>query len=159
MTITLHPRTAETVAIYFERAQQPDIRRMLPQKAQTLEEALADYALTQQPGAKSYGRTIHADGRYVGDVWIYAIDPEETPNAMLSYCVFETEMWGRGVAVEAVRLFLAEVEDRYMLGSIGAFTYAENVASIRVLEKNGFALEEEFEEDGKLSRYYQRRST
>lgn len=156
MTITLHPRTAQTVAIYFERAQQPVIRSMLPQKAQTVEEALADYASTQLPGATSYGRTIHADGRYVGDVWIYAIDQHDTPNAMLSYCVFETEIWSRGVATAAVRLFLAEAEDRYGLASIGAFTYADNVASIRVLEKNGFALEEEFEEDGVVSRYYQR---
>ena len=67
MKVSLNPRTAEKVAIYFERAQQEEIRRMLPQKAQTLAEALADFAKAQRPGATSFGRTIDADGRYVGD--------------------------------------------------------------------------------------------
>ena len=157
MTITLHPRTAETVAIYFEKAQQQEIRQMLPQKARTVEEALADFAKTQRPGATSFGRTIYADERYIGDVWIYAIDPQDTPNAMLSYCIFEPDLWGKGAATEAAALFLTEVANRFTLASVGAFTYAANAASIRVLEKNGFILEEEFVEDGVASRYYQRR--
>ena len=156
MKITLHPRTEETVRIYFENAQQPAIRRTLPQKAQTVEEALADFRKTQLPGATSDGRTIRLDGQYVGDVWIYAIGPADTPNAMLSYCVFE-ENWGKGIATEAVGLFLAEEAEKYGLVTVGAFTYAENTASIRVLEKNGFTLEETFMEDGVASRYYQRR--
>ena len=156
MTVTLQERTADAVAVYFQRAQQPQIRSMLPQKARTVEEALEDFAKTQQSGANSYGRTVYAAGRYVGDVWIYAIDQQDTPNAMLSYCVFDLEAWGKGIATEAVRLFLREVREKYSLQTIGAFTYAENAASIRVLEKNGFALEEEFEEDGIISRYYQR---
>lgn len=159
MMITLHERTAETVAVYFERAQQIVIRRMLPQKAKTVEEALADYAKTQMPGANSYGQVIHADGRYVGDVWIYGIDLADTPNAMLSYCIFEKELWGRGVATEAVRLFLDEVQTKYSLKTVGAFTYAENQASICVLEKNDFTLMEEFEDDGVSSRYYQWRAS
>ena len=156
MNITLGARTEENVRIYFEKAQQPAIRRMLPQKAQTVEEALADFRKTQLPGAASYGRTIWVSNRYVGDVWIYAIAPEDTPNAMLSYCIFE-ENWGRGIATEAVRLFLAEAAEKHGLNTIGAFTYAENVASIRVLEKNDFTLEEAFTEDGVASCYYQRR--
>lgn len=155
MNIILHDRTAETVAVYFKKAQQPVIRRMLPQKAQSIEEAQADFAKTQRPGATSYGRTIHADDHYVGDVWVYGIDLEDTPNAMLSYCVFEQELWGKGVATEGVRRFLDEVQARFGLRTVGAFTYAENTASIRVLEKNGFAMMEEFVEDGVVSRYYQ----
>ena len=157
MNITLHARTAETVAIYFEKAQQPEIRRMLPQKAKSMEEALKDFAKSQLPGAASYGRTIHADGKYVGDVWIYAIDTDDTPNAMLSYCILDMELWGAGVATEAVRLFLEEITAKFCLTTVGAFTYAENADSIRVLEKNGFILVEEFTEDGVVSRYYQRR--
>lgn len=156
MKITLQARTEDTVRIYFERAQQPCIRQMLPQRAQTVSEALADFARTQQPGANSYGRTVYLDGRYVGDVWVYCIDPQDTPNAMLSYCIFEPEAWGRGVATEAVRLLLAEAAERYALQSVGAFTYADNVASVRVLEKNGFRLMESFSEEGRKSHYLQR---
>lgn len=155
MKVSLNPRTAEKVAIYFERAQQEEIRRMLPQKAQTLAEALADFAKAQRPGATSFGRTIDADGRYVGDVWVYAIDRNDTPNAMLSYCVFDQSVWRKGVATEAVRQFLTEVCEKYSLSTVGAFTYAANTASIRVLEKCGFVLAEEFSEEGIVSRYYQ----
>lgn len=159
MSITLHDRTADTVAVYFKKAQHPTICRMLPQKARTLDEALADFARTQLPGATSFGRTIHAGGRYVGDVWVYAIDLADTPNAMLSYCIFDPDMWRKGAATEGVRLFLDEVRGKFGLQTIGAFACVENAASIRVLERNGFALMEEFTEDGVISRYYERRFT
>lgn len=156
MKITLGGRTAETVAAYFERTRSPAIRKMLPQKAQTLEEALEDFRKTQAPGAKSFGRTIYADGRYVGDVWCYCMDPDGDPQAMLSYCIFEQSLWGRGIATEALGLFLKEIRERFGLERVGAFTFAGNAASIRVLEKNGFRLQEFFTEDGVESRYYRR---
>jgi len=62
MTISLGARTAETVAVFFQNAQSPAIRRTLPMKAKTPEDALADFQDTQKPGARSYGRTIYADG-------------------------------------------------------------------------------------------------
>ena len=151
----LGERTAETTAIYFEKTNNETIRNFLPMKAQTVEEALADFHASQLPGAASFGRTIWAEGRYVGDVWCYGIDPEAAPNAMVSYCIFERALWGRGAASTALGLFLAEIVPRFGLKTVGAFTYSENLASIRVLEKNGFWLAEEFVEDGVSSQYYQ----
>ena len=156
MEICLGERTAETVRLYFEKAQRPEIRAVLPQKAKTVEEALEDFRKTLLPGATSYGRTIWADGRYIGDVWCYCIDPKEEPNAMLSYCIFEEAYWSQGAATRAVTLFLAEIRDRIAFGTVGAFTFADNMASIRVLEKNGFAEIETFYEDGRASKYFQR---
>ena len=156
MTITLQDRTADTVAAYFQRARVPAIEKMLPQRAKTLDEALADFQRTQEPEAGSYGRTIYADGRYVGDVWCYCMDPDGGPQAMISYCVFEQTLWGRGVATEAVRLFLREIRERFSLECIGAFTFAANTGSIRVLEKNDFRFRESFMENGVESGYYQR---
>ena len=156
MEISLRERTEDTVRIYFERAQQPYIRSMLPQRARTVEEAVEDFRRTQLPGANSFGRTIFVDGRYVGDVWIYGIDPADAPGAMLSYCVFEPEVSGMGVATKAVSTFLEKVAVRYRLLTVGAFTYADNAASIRVLEKNGFERHESFEEEGRLSYYFQK---
>ena len=155
MKVTLQERTAETVAVYFEKANTPEIRQVLPQKAKTLEEALSDYRQTLLPGATSYGRTIYVGKRYVGDVWCYGIAPMEEPNAMVSYCIFDKACWGQGVATEALMLFMNEICEKFHLKSLGAFTYASNLASIRVLEKNGFRIMEEFAEDGVLSRYYQ----
>ena len=67
MEIQLKERTQETVAIYFEKAQNPKIKKSLPQKAQSLEEAVNDYKKTLLPGAISYGKTIWGDEIYVGD--------------------------------------------------------------------------------------------
>ena len=155
MVITLGERTAETVRIYFEKANRPEIKKVLPQKAKTVEEALADYEKTRLPGATSFGQTILADGRYVGDVWCYCINMEDEPNCMVSFCVFELESWSKGIATAALKLFIEAIRAKYGVKTIGAFTYANNLASISVLEKNGFSVMEEFEENGILSKYLQ----
>lgn len=155
MEIQLKERTQETVAIYFEKAQNPKIKKSLPQKAQSLEEAVNDYKKTLLPGATSYGKTIWVDEIYVGDIWCYCIDLEEEPNAMLSYCIFEESFWNKGIATSAVGIFLQEILIKYQLTSIGAFTYASNIPSIRVLEKNQFLTRKEFIEDGLASVYLQ----
>lgn len=155
MDIYLGERTTDTVKLYFERANNPKIKQMLPQRAKSVDEALDDYEKTLLPDATSYGRTIWAEGRYIGDVWCYCIDMNNDPNAMISYCIFGESYWSKGTATKAVALFIKEICDKYRLKTIGAFTFAENIASIRVLEKNGFIVKEEFEEDGKLSKYLQ----
>ena len=155
MVTTLGERTAETVRIYFEKANRPEIKKVLPQKAKTVEEALADYEKTRLPGATSFGQTILADGRYVGDVWCYCINMDDEPNCMVSFCIFEMESWSKGIATAALKLFIEAIRTRYGVTSIGAFAYANNLASIRVLEKNGFSVMEEFEEDGVRSEYLQ----
>ena len=155
MVITLGERTAETVRIFFEKANRPEIKKVLPQKAKTVEEALADYEKTRLPGATSFGQTILADGRYVGDVWCYCINMDDEPNCMVSFCIFEMESWSKGIATAALKLFIEAIRTRYGVTSIGAFAYANNLASIRVLEKNGFSVMEAFEEDGVRSEYLQ----
>ena len=154
--IILGCRSEETVRVYFEQAQKPVIKAMLPQKATTVEEAIADYQGTLLPTSTSYGKTILADGKYVGDIWCYCIDKADTPNAMLSYCVFDESSWNKGIATDATLLFLEEIKNKFNLESIGAFTYSDNLASIRVLEKSGFELIEAFEEEGRESKYFQR---
>ena len=153
--ITLGTRTPETVKIYFEKSQSPEIKRFLPQKAQSVEEAMADYAQTLLPGATSFGQTILLDGRYIGDIWCYCIDLEDTPNCMVSFCIFEPDCRSKGIATAALELFLPVIREKYGIKSVGAFTYSHNLPSMRVLQKNGFAVLEEFEENGVLSKYFQ----
>ena len=159
MKVELRERTAEHVRVYFERTRDPEIQAMIPQSAQTVEDALALFEKTLLPGATSFGRTVYADGDYVGDIWCYCIDPAEEPNAMVSYCIFDKTLWGRGIATEAVKQFLEEIVSKFDLQSVGAFTYCDNVPSIRVLEKNGFGKMEEFTDDGRLSGYFQKETT
>lgn len=85
------------------------------------------------------------------------MDREGDSNGMVSYCVFESELWGRGIASQALALFLAELRERFpWLKTLGAFAFCRNLTSIRVLEKNDFRLVERFTEDGVESAYFQR---
>ena len=100
MQIELKPRTEENVRIYFERTQDPVIQHWLPQASQTVEQAVEAYRQSLAPGAASYGRTIWADGAYVGDIWCYGIHTQQSPDAMVSYCIFEKQLWGKGIAAK-----------------------------------------------------------
>lgn len=155
MEIRLSSRTAEHVRIYFEKTRDPEIQRALPQKAQSVEEALLDFQRTLLPGSNSFGQTIYADGKYIGDVWCYCIDMSEEPNCMISYCIFDKTYWSQGCAARAVRLFIQTIRKQFGVRTIGAFTFSFNTPSLKVLEKNGFVLMEEFEENGILSKYLQ----
>lgn len=157
MRIELRERTEETVVTYFNRTRDAEIRKYLPQKAASVEEALADYHKTRLPDATSYGRTIYADDAYVGDIWCYCIQ-SEAPNAMVSYCVFDKTYWGKGVATAALGLFIGEIRKKFSIHSIGAFTFSANQGSIRVLQENGFADMETFVEDGIESKYLEWRA-
>lgn len=103
--IELLVRTRENAEQYFYKTQDNEIHRMLLSANKTVEEALTAYDKASLPGAASFGRSICWEGQYIGDIWRYGIDREETPNAMLSYCIFEREYWDRGVATATVGFF------------------------------------------------------
>ena len=56
------------------------------------------------------------------------------------------QLWGRGIATSALQEFLIEVKARPLFGEVAN----HNLASKRVLEKNGFALHDE---GGKISMF------
>ena len=133
-----------------------------------LREQNRDFSLLLKVFGRSQGRkTQHCGNRtgivdesgnmplLIGDVWCYCIDMDDEPNCMLSFCLFELEYWSKGIATTAVKMFIQNICARYHVKTIGAFTFAHNQASIRVLEKNGFVVLEEFEEDGLFSKYLQ----
>ncbi len=156
MDIRLGDRTVETATEYFLKTDNDAFRKFLPMKARTLAEYLSDFYESLKPGASSFGKAVYADGIHVGDIWIYSIDLNDTPNAMLSYCVFEPEYLNKNVATDAARLFLIDARARFSLKTVGAFTYSDNIPSVRVLEKNGFLKTEDFFEDGRASSYYEK---
>lgn len=157
MVVSLGQRDTKTVETFWRKARTPQIMGTLPLEDQTLEEALADFRRTLLPGAASYGRTVLLDGSYIGDVWCYGIDMIEEPNAMVSFCILDPANWSRGIASQALALFLEDVTARYPFRTVGAFAYADNGPSLRVLEKDGFQVMEEFTEDGRASKYLQKR--
>ncbi len=156
MQIELRDRTIENVKIYFEKTSDEEINWLFPRGVSTLKEAMENYKKSLSPQANSYGKTIYVDSNYIGDVWCYCIEKNETPEAMISFCIFDKSFWGKGLTTKAVSLFINEVCKKYQLKTIGAFCYSDNLASIRVLEKNGFTLEETFMENGRESKYFLR---
>ena len=76
-------------------------------------------------------RTIVADGDVVGSILAYRDD--EVPE--ISYWIDKAH-WGQGITTAAVGLFLAEFTER----PIRARAVADNVSSIRILEKYGFTV-------------------
>lgn len=159
MNVALTPRTAEHVRIYWKKIQDEEIRKRIPLRDLSLEEALRQFEASRQPGAASFGMCIEAEGEYVGDVWCYGIDETEEKMAMFSFLIFEKGLWGKGVGSQAARLFCREAFSRYAIRKLGAFTYAENIGSLRALEKAGFLEQERFLEEGKLSIYLERQKS
>ena len=118
MKIELRVRTKENVITYFEKTNDPEIDSMLPRSVDSVEQAIANYEKSLLPDANSFGQTIYADGRYIGDIWCYCIDSNETPNAMLSYCIFDKSFWGRGIATQAVAEFIRTIRQKYSAKTI-----------------------------------------
>ena len=77
-------------------------------------------------------RAILYGGELAGSIMKF----EMFEQANVAYGV-RREFWGRGIASQALALFLEEVEERPRDGRAAA----DNAGSIRVLEKCGFALE------------------
>ncbi len=115
-----------------------DTRRFLPDEVFETEAIAADviadlmecYGGTEGP----FVHPIMADGVYAGYVQLVPIES----GWEIGYHVVK-DMTGRGYATEAVRAFLPVMMDKLSLTQVAGICDAENVASIRVLEKCGFA--------------------
>ena len=81
---------------------------------------------------------VFRDGRFCGLAEFYGY---RAPIHKISvgYRLLE-EMWGQGIATEALRLMVDEAIGRRGIEIITASTMIENRASSRVLQKNGFTL-------------------
>ena len=85
-------------------------------------------------------RKILVDGCLVGNISAEGQEDISRKDAVLGY-VLDREQWGRGTMSRAVELFCPLVFDRLDVLRISARVMAENIASRRVLEKNGFQRE------------------
>lgn len=146
-------RTEENVIVFYDKTKEKEVQKGFPKSVSSLEEALMQFQNSKK-NKISYGKTIYIGKQYIGDIWCYRIHQEEEPDAMLSYCIFEREFWNQGIATAVVKQFLEDITERFDLKSVGAFTYSSNQASIRVLEKNNFLLQEVITEDEIESKYF-----
>ena len=88
---------------------------------------------------------IEVDGVMAGDIGIAVRDGLRQGVGELGYWVGR-DYWGRGIVTEAIRLFVNYAFGERRLRRLEAHIFAPNVASARVLEKNGFVLEGVFKD-------------
>lgn len=151
----LKPRSLENVKIFWKESQDEDIGKLFPTNRITLSEAIELYEESLKPDARSFGKAIYVDDKYVGDVWCYGIDEVNEMQAFVSIVIFDKSYWGMGIGKQALAQFHHLVFEKYHIGKICAFTYSTNKRSIGALESAGYKKIEEFEEDGVLSYYYE----
>jgi len=133
LNIELRETTADDLPIFFEQELDPVAIEMAaftakdPSDRQAFDahwaKVMADQGITL--------RTILCDGQVAGSVVCHSWDGEPE----LSYWIGK-EFWGKGVATRALALFLELLTTRPLLARVAK----DNLASIRVLEKNGFEL-------------------
>jgi RimJ/RimL family protein N-acetyltransferase len=132
-TILLREVTTDDLPIFFEQQLDPDANWMAAFTAKDPTDrgvfdahwvkVLADQGITI--------RTILYHGQVAGSVLCHGWGGEPE----ISYWLGR-EFWGKGIATLALGLFLQEVTDRPLTARVAR----DNLASIRVLEKNGFEL-------------------
>ena len=106
-------------------------------------EADADWWLgmvAENEGKEGAWRAIVMDGQIVGSISVEIAD-ENNSVGSIGYMIL-TPFWSQGIGTEAVRQICGIAYRELAIERIIGEVFTENQASIRVLEKNGFQLEE-----------------
>jgi len=109
------------------------------------------YPYTVEDARSFLDRTISSDGpekifcidiggAAVGTIGIHVGQDVHRLTGEIGYWLGE-EFWGRGIMSEILPIFVNYCFGKFSLRRIAAKTYANNVASARVLEKTGFIFE------------------
>ena len=86
-------------------------------------------------------RSIWADGEFVGSISVERKAEDDKVIGEIGYMIL-TPFWAQGIGTEAVRQVCGIAFQELELDRIIGQVFPKNVASVRVLEKNGFRLEE-----------------
>jgi [ribosomal protein S5]-alanine N-acetyltransferase len=105
----------------------------------TLEDAQRFIALATVPGPHRF-LAIEVDGVACGGIGIHPLDDVHRKTAEIGYWLAEP-YWGRGIVTGAVRAFVPVAFHGPGITRLQAGIFANNPASMRVLEKCGFNLE------------------
>jgi len=94
-----------------------------------------------------------ADGKLIGCISADTLEPQTTHKAEIGYWLAKP-FWGRGIMTDVVRSYIDYAFRELNVVRLTARTFEFNLASARVLEKNGFKLEgrlpKHLSKDGKL---------
>jgi RimJ/RimL family protein N-acetyltransferase len=126
--VRLRPVEDRDLDVFFEHQIDPKATEMAAFPARDKDQFAAHWAKIRADDTTAQ-RTIVAGGAVAGNIGSWQQDGQR----LLGYWVGR-EYWGRGVATEALRLFVGQVSTRPLYAHVAV----HNVGSIRVLEKAGF---------------------
>ena len=96
--------------------------------------------VAENDGKEGVWRAIVADGKIVGSISVERMAEEQRNAGSIGYMIL-TPFWSQGIGTEAVRQICGIAFQELALERIIGEVFPENLASARVLEKNGFRLE------------------
>lgn len=114
-----------------------------------LEKIITAYA--EKPGIGRWAMFTKENNRFAGS---FAVIPvQQTDRLQVGYALLK-ENWGRGYACESLREGIRYAFDILRLPEVAGITYPENIASQKVLLKNGFVFDSTFTDDNKVLNLY-----
>ena len=144
MTITLHTWTPADKPALMALCNAVDRTFLSDRLPYPYTEADADWWLgmvAENEGKEGVWRAIVADELIVGSISVERLANVQRNAGSIGYMVL-TPFWSQGIGTEAVRQICGIAFQELALERIIGEVFPENLASARVLEKNGFRLEE-----------------
>ena len=96
--------------------------------------------VAKHDGKDGIFRAVAADGKIVGNISVEQKSDVYCKDGEIGYLLL-TDCWSKGIMTEAVRQICAAAFSELEIIRITGLVYAPNIASQRVLEKNGFVRE------------------
>ena len=124
----------------YENSQDDDTRRFVPDEVyDSVEEARVAIEFLMSlyntvDGPFVYPIITNENGKNIGYVQLCKLDDE---NWEIGYHIAK-DFTGKGCATEAVKAFISVMAEKLNLKEVYGICLAENIASVRVLEKCGF---------------------
>ena len=144
MTVDLHKWTFSDREALMTLCNAVDRAFLSDRLPEPYTEADADWwvgMVAESEGKKGVWRSIWVDEQLVGSISVERKAGEERNTGDLGYMIL-TPWWSKGIGTEAVRQICEIAREELGLERISATVFEGNRASERVLEKNGFRLEE-----------------
>ena len=140
MTIDLHKWTSADREALMALCNAVDRTFLSDRLPNPYTEADADWWLgmvTENEGKEGVWRSIWVDGQLIGSISVERKDEGGKSIGEIGYMIL-TLWWSQGIGTEAVRQISEIAFQELALDQIIGQVFPENVASARVLEKNGF---------------------
>lgn len=144
MTINLHEWTSADTGTLIELCNAVDRTFLSDRLPYPYTEADADWWLgmvAENDGKEGIWRAIVVNEQIVGSISVERMADDQLNVEAIGYMIL-TPFWSQGIGTEAVRQICGIVFQELAFDRIIGQVFPENVASVRVLEKNGFRLEE-----------------